>query len=206
MAKEFEKTGFNEDNIKLQHHLVNDLNLSLYANQNFIYSTTAQTFFPSVGIRFRAPIRFNHKKKIIETKIKILKAQETDISVGKYNASLTYIKEYNEKLKDLQNQYKSWQVLEERIRILKVLKRELNSSETGLLLLGLMEEQFRILDNTLQLKRQLYKAITRLFQLNKENRFSRFFLLLLYFKKSQKNKSFACVKVKSILSIFKSPF
>ena len=175
LAKEFEKIGFKEDNIKLQHHLVNDVNLSLYATQNYNYSTITQRFFPSVGIRFRAPIRFNHKKKIIETKIKILKAQETDISVGKYNASLTYIKEYNEKLKDLQNQYKSWQVLEERIRILKVLKRQLNSSETGLLLLGLMEEQFRVLDNTLQLKRQLYKVITRLFQLNKEIDFQDFF-------------------------------
>lgn len=175
LAKEFEKISYKEDNIKLQHHIINDINLSFYATQNYTYSTITQKFFPSVGIRFRAPIRFNHKKKIIETKIKILKAQQTDVSVGKYNASLTYIKEYNEKLKDLQNQYKSWQVLEERIRILKILKLELDSSETGLLLLGLMEEQFRVLDNTLQLKRQLYKVITRLFQLNKEIDFRHFF-------------------------------
>jgi len=175
LAKELKKTTFKEDNIKLQHHVINDINLSFFAIQNYTYSTITQKFFPSIGVRFRAPIRLNHRKKIIETKIKILKAQETDISVGKYNASLTYIKEYNEKLKDLQNQYKSWQVLEERIRILKILKLELDSSETGLLLLGLMEEQFRVLENTLQLKRQLYKVITRLFQLNKEIDFQDFF-------------------------------
>lgn len=165
--QDIEKIAFKEENVRLQHHPMNDLNLSLYATQNYNYSTNTHKFFPSVGIRFRAPIRFNHRKKIIETKIKILKAQEVDKSVGKYNNSITYVSEYNEKLKDLQNQYKSWHVLEERIRILKVLKQELNNAETGLLLLELLEEQFQVLENTIQLKRQLYQVIAHLFELNK---------------------------------------
>ncbi|MFY0631908.1 MAG: hypothetical protein JXR05_16210 [Flavobacteriaceae bacterium] len=175
LAKELDKVPFKEENIRLLHHSINDINLSFYATQNYTYSSTTRRFFPSVGIRFRAPIRFNKRKKIIDAKIKILRAQQTDTSVGKYNASLTYMKEYNEKLKDLQNQYKSWQVLEERIRIVTILKSELDSSETGLLLLGLMEEQFKVLENTLQLKRQLYKVITRLFQLNEKIDFQHFF-------------------------------
>jgi len=183
LAKESEKLRFKEDNIKLQHHPMNDLNLSLYVNQNYTYSSSIQKFFPSIGVRFRAPIRFNHRKKIIEGKIKILKAQESDVSAGKYNSSLTYINEYNEKLKDLQNQYKSWQILEERIRILKVLKLELNSTETGILLLDLMEEQFKILENTLQLKRQMYKVVTRLFQLNKSIDFRDFFTPFVFERK-----------------------
>ncbi|MFY0604026.1 MAG: hypothetical protein JXQ93_08750 [Flavobacteriaceae bacterium] len=183
LAKESGKLFYKENNIKLQHQPLNDLNLSFYATQNYNYSTNTHKFFPSVGIRFRAPIRFNHRKKIIETKIKILKAQESDVSVGKYNSSLTYINEYNEKLKDLQNQYKSWQILEERIRILKVLKLELNSMETGLLLLDLMEEQFKVLENTLQLKRQMYKVITRLFQLNESIDFQDFFTPFVFEKK-----------------------
>lgn len=162
-----EKMSFKEENIRLQHHPMNDLNLSLYAVQNYNYSTNAHRFFPSVGIRFRAPIRFNHRKKIIETKIKILRAQEADKSVGKYNNALTYISEYNEKLKDLQNQYKSWQVIEERIRILKILKQELNNAETGMLLLALMEEQFKVLENTIQLKRQMYQVVAHLYELNR---------------------------------------
>lgn len=167
LSFETDKLSFKEENVRLQHHPMNDLNLSLYAVQNYNYSTNAHRFFPSIGIRFRAPIRFNHRKKIIETKIKILRAQEIDKSVGKYNNSLTYVSEYNEKLKDLQNQYKSWQVLEERIRVLKILKQELNNAETGLLLLELLEEQFRVLENTIQLKRQLYQAIAHLFELNR---------------------------------------
>ncbi len=167
MSYDIEKMSFKEENVRLQHHPMNDLNLSLYAVQNYNYATNAHRFFPSVGIRFRAPIRFNHRKKIIETKIKILRAQEIDKSVGKYNNSLTYISEYNEKLRDLQNQYKSWQVLEERIRILKILKQELDNAETGLLLLELLEEQFKVLENTIQLKRQLYQVISHLFELNR---------------------------------------
>lgn len=167
IMRDVEKLSFKEKNIRLQHHPMNDLNLSLYAIQNYNYSTNSHTLFPSVGIRFRAPIRFNNRKKIIATKIKILRAQEVDKSVGKFNNSITYVSKYNEKLKDLENQYKSWQVLEERIRILKILKLELNNAETGIQLLSLMEEQFRVLENTIQLKRQLYQVIAHLFELNK---------------------------------------
>jgi hypothetical protein len=176
ILQDVEKHSFKEENIRLQHHPMNDLNLSVFAVQNFNYSSISQKFFPSVGIRFRAPIRFNHRKKIIETKIKILRAQAIDKSVGKYNNTITYISQYNEKLKDLQNQYKSWQVLEERIRILKVLKQELNNAETGLLLLELVEEQFKVLENTLQLKRQLYQVIAHLFELNESIQMNDFVL------------------------------
>jgi len=170
------KINSKEKNIRLQHHRLNDINLSLYANQNYRYSEATQRYFPSVGIRFKAPLRFNNRKKIIETKIKILKAQEADKSLGQFNSTLTYISEYNEKLKDLQNEYKNWQVLEERIRILKLIKEEFKTQDTGTLLLDFLEEQFRVLENVLQLKRQLYKVITRLFELNKTNKIDALFV------------------------------
>ena len=165
-----------EENIHLQQHRLNDINLSLYVNQNYRYSEATQRYFPSVGIRFKAPLRFNNRKKIIETKIKILKAQEADTSLEQFNNTLTYISEYNEKLKDLQNEYKNWQVLEERIRILKIIKEEFKTQDTGTLLLDFLEEQFRILENVLQLKRQLYKVITRLFELNETSKIDALFV------------------------------
>lgn len=188
LAKESEKLFFKQNNVKLQYSSINDINLSFYANQNFTYSSAVKTFFPSVGIRFRAHLRSNHRKEIIETKIKILNAQNTDISVGKYNATLTSLKEYNEKLKDLQNQYKTWLILEERIRVLKVLKQEINNTESGILLLGLIEDQFKVLENTIQLKRQIYKVTIKLFELNKNIQFHHFFVPYVF--KSEVNNQY----------------
>ena len=174
-SDQLNKINYKKKNIYLQHKSINDLNLSIYVNQNYTASSTIQKYFPSVGIRFRAPIRFNHRKKIIETKIKILEAENADKSLGKYNSVITYFKDYKEKLKDLQNQYKNWQIVTERIRILSVLKSELNNSETGFLLLGLIEEQFKILENVLALKRQLYKVLSHLYTLNNNNDLNLFF-------------------------------
>ncbi|MEQ6125031.1 hypothetical protein AAON49_12565 [Pseudotenacibaculum sp. MALMAid0570] len=153
-----------KENVRLQHKPINDLNFSLYVQESFNYSRNGHRFVPSVGIRFRAPIRFNQRKKIVETKLKILTAQHIDKSVGKQNRIITLIAGYNEKLKDVQNQFKNWKVVEERIRILSVLKSELNHQETGTLVLELQEEQFKILENILQLKRQLYTTIAHIFE------------------------------------------
>lgn len=176
LKKQLRKTNYKEENIRLEHHPLNNINLSFYINQNYRYSETAQRFFPSAGIRFKAPLRFNNRKKIIKTKIKILKAQELDKSLGQLNSIITYISEYSEKLKDLQNQYQNWQVLEERIRILKVIKEEFKTQDTGILLLELLEEQFKVLEETLELKKQLYKVITRLFVLSEANTIETLFI------------------------------
>ena len=163
-AYDSQNLDLQKENVYLQHKAINDLNFSFYVQESFNYSKVGHRFFPSVGIRFRAPIRFNYRKKIIDTKLKILTAQQIDKSVGKHNRIITLISGYNEKLKDAQNQYKGWKVLEERIRILSVLKSELENEETGILLLELLEEQFRVLENMLQLKRQLYTSLSHLFE------------------------------------------
>ena len=159
-----------KENVYLQHKPLNDLNFSFYVQESFNYSNAGHRFFPSVGIRFRAPIRFNHRKKIVDTKLKILEAQHIDKSVGKQNRVITLLGGYNEKLKDAQNQYKGWKVLEERIRILSVLKSELDQKETGISLLALLEEEFKVLENMLQLKRQLYTSLSHVYEvLESEN-------------------------------------
>lgn len=159
-----------KENIQLNHKAVNDLSLSVYVNQNFNHSVTRNQYFPAVGIRFKAPIRFNKRKDIVKTKLQLLAAQERDKSVGQYNRLITHMNSYNEILKDFQNQYKNWKVIEERIRVFDLLKEEYNSYKTGLLILELAEEKFKILENCMQLKRQLYTAISQLFELYpKEN-------------------------------------
>jgi hypothetical protein len=153
-----------QQNVYLQHKPINDLNLSFYVQESFNYSRAGHRFFPSVGIRFRAPIRFNQRKNIIDTKLKILEAQHIDKSVGQQNRIITLLSAYNEKLKDVQNQYIGWKVVEERLRILSVLKSELDHEETGILMLELVQEKFRILENMLQLKRQLYTSLSHIFE------------------------------------------
>lgn len=159
-----ENLTLQQENVYLQHKPINDLSLSLYVQETFNYSNAGHRFFPSMGIRFKAPIRFNQRKKIIETKLKILEAQNIDQSVGKYNRIITLISGYNEKLKDAQNQYKSWKVLEERVRVLSILKQELDQQETGILLLELLQEKFRVLENMIQLKRQLYTSLSHIYE------------------------------------------
>ncbi|WP_152287290.1 hypothetical protein [Flavicella marina] len=151
-----------EKNIELDHHYSNDYSLTLIATQNYTYSNFRQVFFPLVGIRFRAPIRFNQKSNIIKTKKQILRAQEKDKSVGQYNQIITQTNAYAEKVRDLQNQYKSWEIINERIRVLSLLKTELNSTESGYRVLQLIENQFEVLENCLQLKRQLYVLVSQL--------------------------------------------
>lgn len=165
-----ENLRLQQENVYLQHKPINDLNFSLYVQESFNYSNAGHRFFPSVGVRFRAPIRFNHRKKVIDTKLKILEAQHIDKSVGRQNRIITLLGGYNEKLKDAQNQYKGWKVLEERIRILSILKSELDNNETGISLLALLEEEFRVLENMLQLKRQLYTSLSHIYEvLESEN-------------------------------------
>ncbi|WP_340066567.1 hypothetical protein [Ascidiimonas aurantiaca] len=164
MANSIYNTPYLQENIELEHKPVNNFSLSVYVNQNFNYSFTRNQVFASVGFRFRAPLRLNKRKQIIKTKLQLLAAREKDRSAGAYSNLITYINTYNEKLKDLQNQYKNWKVISERIRILKVLKSELSSYDTGLLILELAEEQFAILENMIQLKRQLYNTIAHLFE------------------------------------------
>ncbi len=158
--------SFLQDNIELQHRAINDLSLSVYINQNINYSLAQTQYFPAMGIRFKAPIRFNKRQDIIKTKLQLVTAEEKDRSVGCYNEIITYINMYNEKLRDLQNQYKNWRIVQERIRVLDLMKKELNDYNTGLLILELTEEKFEILQNVIQIKRQLYTTISHIYQLS----------------------------------------
>ncbi|WP_299104771.1 hypothetical protein [uncultured Tenacibaculum sp.] len=167
--QQVDETPYLKENIVLKHKAINKLSLSIYASQNYLISTKTDQYFPSVGIRFKAPIRFNHRKKIINEELKLLSAQLADREVGKLNRVITQVNSYNEKLKDLQNQYKNWDVTNERIRILKVIKEEFNNEETGYLILGLIEEQFKILQNIIQVKRQLYTILAHIFELHNSN-------------------------------------
>lgn len=157
-------TSFEEQNIKLQHKSIHDIQLSLYVNHNYLHNLTNNIHYPAIGIRFSIPIRGNHKKEIIATKIKLLQATTSNRKNGQLNRVVTHMKSYNEKLKDLQHQFKSWTVLQERIRVLTILKNEFGNKETGLLILELVEEQFKVLENVLQLKRQLYTTIAHVFE------------------------------------------
>ncbi|WP_299551208.1 hypothetical protein [Seonamhaeicola sp.] len=165
LSSEQYNNSFLQENMQLQHRAINDLSLSVYVNQNINYASTQSQYFPAVGIRFKAPIRFNKRQDIIKTKLQLLAAEEKNKNVGQYNTIITHINAYNEKLKDLQNQYKSWNILEERIRILNLLKAELNTYKTGLLILELTEEKFKVLENIIQIKRQLYTSFSHLYQL-----------------------------------------
>lgn len=160
---------FLKNNIKLQHKAVNDLNLSIYVNQNYNYSITNSQYFSAIGIRFKAPLRFNKRNKIIKTKQQLLAAKQHDFNLGKRNKLITHINLYNEKLKDLQNEYTKWQVVNERIRVLQLLKQELNSYKTGIIILNLTEEKFKIIQNLIQIKKQLYTTISHLFELHPNN-------------------------------------
>lgn len=184
------KLELEKENIELEHKAKNDLNFSLYVQENLNYMTNGHRFFPSVGLRFRAPIRFNHRKKIIAAKQKIVTAREIDKSVGKYNRFITLVSGYNEKLKDIQNQYKNWEFIEERIRVLSVLKTALNNEETGTLLLGLMEEEFKVLENMLQLKRQLYTSLAHVFEITELDLMYNF-IVPIEFKEFASQKFFA---------------
>ncbi|CAL2080802.1 conserved protein of unknown function [Tenacibaculum sp. 190524A02b] len=174
-VKKFEKR-----NVLLEHRAINDLSLSLYAGQSYLIGKGKNIYFPNVGLRFRAPIRFNHRKKIIKTKIKLLESQFLDKSVGQQNRLITQVNSYNEKLKDLQNQYKNSEVISERIRILKVLKEELDNPETGLLILSLMEEKFKVLENIMQIKRQLYTILSHVFELHSEKNINKLIAPFVY--------------------------
>jgi len=186
IAKSVYNTPYLQENIELEHKPVNNYSLSVYVNQNFNYSFTRNQVFAAVGVRFRAPLRFNKRKQIIKTKLQLLAAREKDRSTGAYSSVITYVNTYNEKLKDLQNQYKNWKVITERIRILQVLKSELNSYDTGLLILELAEEQFKILENMIQLKRQLYTTIAHLFEQYPSQRLQD--MLVPYAFKKEENK------------------
>lgn len=178
------------NNIKLRHKAINDLSLSFYVQENYNYSRAAQRFFPSIGFRFKAPIRLNQRKKIIDTKIKILNAQSMDKSVGRNNKWITAIKSYNEKLKDLKNQYKNWQILEERIRVLTVLKSEINDKDTGILLLENTHEKFKVLANVIQLKRQLYTLLSQILELANWDNIEDIATLFQFENKEKKSQQF----------------
>ncbi|CAL2103252.1 hypothetical protein [Tenacibaculum sp. 190130A14a] len=161
-----DETPYLQENVVLKHRAINKYSLSIYASQNYLITTSTDQYYPSVGIRFKAPIRFNHRKKIIKQELDLVDARLADKEVGKLNRVITQVNAYNEKLKDLQNQYKNWDVTNERIRILKVIKEEFDNEETGYLILGLIEEQFKILQNIIQVKRQLYTILSHVYELH----------------------------------------
>ena len=199
LLKENNKLFYKEENIKLQHHPINDYNFSVYVNQNYTNSSTTHNIFPSIGLRFRAPIRFNHRREIIKTKIKILRAEEADFRIGKYNSILTQFQEYNEKIRDLKNQYKVWQVLEERSRIIKFLKLEIQDTESGLALLNLTEQKFKVLENIIQIKRKMYSNFSKIYEMNTEIDFYDF--VSLYKFKDEKNRQIVTLTKSSKFSL-----
>ena len=182
-----------EKNIVLEHHPVNTINLSVYASQNYNYSLNNTRYFGTIGIRFKAPLRLNKRKSIINTKLKILKAKVYEKEYLQYQKFINQVTLYNEKLKDLQTMYSSWQVLNERIRILQVLKEEFTYLKSDFLILELMEEQFEVLENLIKIKKQLYNSLLYLYELHPSNNLKG--LLIPYqFKKENTQLKFKLTK------------
>lgn len=165
------RTSLEKNNIDLKHKITNELKLSIYMGQNFNHSLTRNQFYPSVGFRFEAPLRFNQKKQIKETEMAILELKQTDDKTQLENNFITQIKSYKDKISDIQIQYQYWEVINEQIRTNSLLKNYFHR-ETGLITLQYCEEKFKILLNLIQLKRQLYNTITNIFILLPNYQFS----------------------------------
>ena len=164
--KNFVQESLLEENAVLSENAIQNLSLSIYASQNYLINTSKNTYFPSVGIRFKAPLRFNHRKKIIDKKLKLVRAKQRDKRVGRISSIITQTKAYEVKQKQVIQEYNKWEIIEERIRILKVIKAEYNSLETGMLILSLLEEQFKVHENIVKLKRQMLTILAHTYVLH----------------------------------------
>ncbi|GAB1307939.1 hypothetical protein KH5_06220 [Urechidicola sp. KH5] len=165
------RTSLDKKNIDLKYKLTNDLKLSIYMGQNFNHSLTRNQFYPSVGFRFEAPLRFNQKNQIKETEMAILEMKQTDDKTQIQNNFITQIKSYRDKISAIQIQYHNWELINEHIRTSALLKNHFYK-ETGIIALQYCEEKFKILLQLIQLKRQLYSTISNLFILLPNYQFS----------------------------------
>ncbi len=148
--------------VTLQSHWLENINFSVYLNQNWISLQSQNRNFTSVGLRFSAPLFRTYRKKLIKKKQAVIKAQFLDRKIGKMNRWIVQFSDYQEKTKDLNEQYKKWKLLEEKLRVAQVLKKELATDEFGIKNLSRQLYQFEILENVLEIKKQLYKAIVAL--------------------------------------------
>ena len=143
-----------------------DISLSIYANQNWVTSNQLNRNYTSVGLRLKIPLKRNYNKELLQTREAILKYEQADKDIGAYNSTLTYYNSYREKFKDLKEQYKKWELLEEQKRKLQLLKEDINDTQAGIKLMQALTEQFEIVKNMLQIKRQLYTSLSHLYQLD----------------------------------------
>lgn len=150
---------------KFTHHWTNDLEVSLFTNYNWVQTELNNRDFAAVGLRVSVPLRTNRRKELIQTKVEMEKAYYLDQETGNKNQLVTYLDAYREKAGDLRTQYQNWLILEERKRREQLLKDEYGNLDSGLKLLEIQSIQFDILENTLKLKKQLYTAISHLYQL-----------------------------------------
>ncbi|WP_410484270.1 hypothetical protein [Spongiivirga sp. MCCC 1A20706] len=160
--------------IKLKNRAFRDIKFSIYANYNWTETITRQFSSPLIGARFSAPIRFNNRKKIIQTKIQQATAQEDDRLVGKQNQLVTYLNAHQEKINDLYTLHKKWLIIQQRKTITQIIKEELNTYNCGLLLLQYTKEQYDIIENVLQLKKQLYTIVSHIIELSPESNIHQF--------------------------------
>lgn len=166
------ENGFNktlqQQIIEKENQAFKNIKFSLYATYNWTETINRQFSSPIIGARFSAPIRFSNRKKIIETKIQQAKATLDDRLVGQQNQLTTYLNAHQEKVKDIQTLYKQWLLLEQRKTITQIIKEELDASNCGLLLLQYTKEQFEIMENVLQLKKQLYTVVSHIVERTEE--------------------------------------
>ncbi|GGI56174.1 hypothetical protein GCM10011444_04830 [Winogradskyella haliclonae] len=144
---------------------LDNISLSAYANYNWTQSDINTRNFASVGLRLRVPLRFNENESITKAKIRLTNTIDNTHEKGQHNQVVTYFASYREKIRDLHVQHKNWEIVQERKRVLQVLKKELNNPEAGIQLLALQEEQYDILENILILKKQLYTSLSHLYEL-----------------------------------------
>ncbi len=154
------------ENMQLERDPINNYNLSFFVSQNLNYFTNRLQLIPTIGARFRIPIRGNRRRSIEETKSKILELDMRDRVIGVYNRLITNQKSYNEKAKDLQNQFHSLEFIDERIRVWRLVKDEVKFEQAGIHVLAMLEEKFEVHKNIIELKRQLYTQLLHLFELH----------------------------------------
>lgn len=153
-------------NVKLQHHWTKNVQLAAYANYNWLQTNSSNRDFASVGLRLSVPLKMSNDKEIAKATIARDIAFYKNKTIGADIEFTTFYKSYREKIRDLKNQYKNWQILEERKRVLRVLKQELDNDTSGIQQLALQATQFETLENTLYLKMQLYNALSHLYELD----------------------------------------
>ena len=162
------------DILKRDQKWYQDISLSIYVNQNWISSTRLDRNYTSIGTRLKIPLRKKYRKEFLKSRTDILLQQRLDENIGIYNTSLTYYDSYREKLKDLQDQQKKLNLVNERQRKLTLLKEENGVLQNGLKSMETLLEQFEILKNMLQIKKQLYTSISHLLELDKTLNLSKY--------------------------------